>query len=214
MDDSVSTITDPTDSSFTSPSATPVLTTRSGRKRKIIQYDDGSDFMQTPVKRAKPKGRPKGSARKTPAAQELDENSLFGKLKRGQNVASIVEEWIAEYERNADNAAVQLLQFFVNSCGSQGQITSIMIQSMDFKVIINRLVDEYDDEATGDYPLVMTGSQWKKFRASFGDFIIILVNKCRSSIIFDSNLMDALIQLLTGLADNNLRAFRHTATFA
>lgn len=47
MDDSVSTITDPTDSNFTSPSATPVLTTRSGRKRKIIQYDDGSDFMQT-----------------------------------------------------------------------------------------------------------------------------------------------------------------------
>ena len=42
-----------------------------------------------------------------------------------------------------------------------------------FRNIIDRLVDEYDEETTGDYPLVMAGAQWKKFRGSFGDFIIV-----------------------------------------
>lgn len=45
LDETGSNATDPNDSSFASP--TPVLTTRSGRKRKVIQYDDGSDFLQT-----------------------------------------------------------------------------------------------------------------------------------------------------------------------
>jgi len=42
----------------------------------------------------------------------------------------------------------------------------------------------------------------------------MFVAKCKSSIIFDVSLMDSLIQLLTGLADSSIRAFRHTATFA
>lgn len=42
----------------------------------------------------------------------------------------------------------------------------------------------------------------------------LLVNKCKASYIFDQRLMDSVIQLLTGLADSQVRAFRHTSTFA
>ena len=42
----------------------------------------------------------------------------------------------------------------------------------------------------------------------------LLITKCKSSYIFDQRMMDGVIQLLTGLADSQVRAFRHTATFA
>lgn len=41
----------------------------------------------------------------------------------------------------------------------------------------------------------------------------LLVNKCKSNHVFDQRLMDGVIQLLTGLADSQVRAFRHTSTF-
>ena len=41
-----------------------------------------------------------------------------------------------------------------------------------------------------------------------------LVDKCKSEVIYDQKMMHALISLLTGLADSQVRAFRHTATFA
>ena len=60
----------------------------------------------------------------------------------------------------------------------------------------------------------MSGPQWKKFHSNFGDFIHTLVNHCQNSILYDQYLMDNVISLLTGLSDSQVRAFRHTATFA
>lgn len=67
---------------------------------------------------------------------------------------------------------------------------------------------------SGEYPLIMPGQQWKKFKANFCDFVQTLVKQCQYSIIFDQFLMDHLISLLTGLSDSQVRAFRHTATLA
>lgn len=36
--------------------------------------------------------------------------------------------------------------------------------------IIRRLTEEFDEES-GDYPLIMTAHQYKKFRQNFADFI-------------------------------------------
>lgn len=69
-------------------------------------------------------------------------------------------------------------------------------------------------QESGEYPLIMPGQQWKKFKANFGDFVQTLVKQCQYSIIFDQFLMDHLISLLTGLSDSQVRAFRHTATVA
>ncbi|XP_071404189.1 cohesin subunit SA-2-like isoform X2 [Pithys albifrons albifrons] len=65
-----------------------------------------------------------------------------------------------------------------------------------------------------DYPLIRTGPYWKKFKANFCEFIAVLVQQCQCSILYDSYLMDAVISLLTGLADSMVRAFRHTSTLA
>jgi len=60
----------------------------------------------------------------------------------------------------------------------------------------------------------MTGTQWRKFKNNFCDFVQTLVKQCQYSIIYDQFLMDNVISLLTGLSDSQVRAFRHTATLA
>lgn len=69
-------------------------------------------------------------------------------------------------------------------------------------------------QESGEYPLIMTGQSWKKFRSNFCEFIQTLVKMCQYSIIYDQYLMDNIISLLTGLSDSQVRAFRHTATLA
>lgn len=75
------------------------------------------------------------------------------------------------------------------------------------------MTEEFDEES-GEYPLIMAGQQWKKFRTNFCDFVQTLVKQCQYSIIYDQFLMDNVISLLTGLSDSQVRAFRHTATLA
>lgn len=69
-------------------------------------------------------------------------------------------------------------------------------------------------QESGDYPLIMTGPQWKKFRSGFCEFVQVLVRQCQYSIIYDQYMMDNVISLLTGLTDSQVRAFRHTSTLA
>nr|CAH0106096.1 unnamed protein product [Daphnia galeata] len=82
---------------------------------------------------------------------------------------------------------------------------------MEHAPIIRRMTEEFDEES-GEYPMIMSGPQWKKFRSNFCDFVQTLVKQCQYSIIYDQYLMDNVISLLTGLSDSQVRAFRHTAT--
>ena len=85
-----------------------------------------------------------------------------------------------------------------------------MFSFLLYFVILNACVMQ----ESGEYPLIMTGQTWKKFRNNFCDFVQILVKQCQYSIIYDQYLMDNVISLLTGLSDSQVRAFRHTATLA
>ncbi|VDN54670.1 unnamed protein product [Dracunculus medinensis] len=197
------------DSLFRTPSAS----TR-GRKRRFTS-DDPSDapFLS---KRGRPRGggRGRGAICRRPNVQEdADESSLFCMVKSGKNLNTVTDNWIEEYEHHPDNALVQLQQFFISCCGCKGVISSVMLQTMEYSEIIRRMTEQFDEDSA-DYPLIMPGPQWKKFKQNFADFIMLLVNKCKASYVFDQRLMDSVIQLLTGLADSQVRAFRHTSTFA
>lgn len=74
---------------------------------------------------------------------------------------------------------------------------------MDHPQIIRRMTEEFDEDS-GDYPLIMPGPQWKKFRHHFCDFVHQLVKSCQYSIIYDSYMMDNIITLLTGLSDSQV----------
>ncbi|THK32919.1 cohesin subunit SA-1 isoform X1 [Diachasma alloeum] len=165
---------------------------------------------------SKPRGGGgRGRAKKfiLPATSE-DEQSLYFVIKNNRNsLTSIVDDWIEKYKTNRDNALLLLMQFFINASGCKGKITPDMQASMEHVAIIRRMTEEFDEES-GEYPLIMTGQPWKKFRSNFCEFVQILVRQCQYSIIYDQFLMDNVISLLTGLSDSQVRAFRHTATLA
>lgn len=125
----------------------------------------------------------------------------------------IVDEWIENYKLDRETALIALMQFFINASGCKGKISRDMQSTMEHTSIIRKMTEEFDEES-GEYPLIMAGQQWKKFKAHFCDFVQTLVKQCQYSIIYDQFLMDNVISLLTGLSDSQVRAFRHTATLA
>ncbi|KAG7296405.1 hypothetical protein JYU34_021558 [Plutella xylostella] len=142
-----------------------------------------------------------------------DENSLYNILRFNKTaINQVVDMWIEQYKVNRESALVQLMQFFINSSGCRGKVTPDMAQ-MDHTLIIKKMTQEFDEES-GEYPLIMGGQTWKKFKSNFCEFIQTLVKMCQYSIIYDQYLMDNIISLLTGLSDSQVRAFRHTATLA
>lgn len=143
-----------------------------------------------------------------------DESSLFWILRYSKNTNTMtVDEWIENYKIDRENALIALMQFFINASGCKGKISSDMMASMEHTAIIRKMTEEFDEES-GEYPLIMAGQLWKKFRTNFCDFVQTLVKQCQYSIIYDQFLMDNVISLLTGLSDSQVRAFRHTATLA
>ncbi|KAL3102248.1 hypothetical protein niasHS_003657 [Heterodera schachtii] len=202
------------------------------RVRKAIAFD--RDYSPDPPgparKKAKVQGNnamPKRGPRKQGAANQQQnlagreaapkftvptvQDSYFLALKAGTRATNLVDKWVREYEESPDQAIVQLLQLIVASCGCSGKLDANMIHNMQWKDIVERL-SEYFDEDSGDYPL--TTQQYRKFRNNFAEFLQAFVLRSKNNILFDVTLMDNLIQMLTLLSDNSIRAFRHTATFA
>lgn len=143
-----------------------------------------------------------------------DEACLYYIIRNGKAALPVVvDDWIEAYKVNRDTALLALMQFFIHAAGCKGKITASMAANMEHAAIIRKMTEEFDEES-GEYPLIMTGQQWKKFRQNFCDFVAHLVKQCQYSIIYDQYLMDNVISLLTGLSDSQVRAFRHTATLA
>ncbi|KAB7499233.1 Cohesin subunit SA-1, partial [Armadillidium nasatum] len=160
--------------------------------------------------------RKRGRPGRKPLSELLaeDESSLYYIVRNGGvSLPQVIDDWIDSYKENKDSALLQLMQFFINAAGCKGKISSNMQATMEHAEIIRRMTEEFDEES-GEYPLIQTGQQWKKFRSSFCDFVQMLVKQCQYSIIYDQYLMDNVISLLTGLSDSQVRAFRHTATLA
>lgn len=180
-----------------------------GRSRIATIKKIGDQIVGEPPRK---RGRP-GRKPITEVMAE-DENSLYYVVKNGRAVlAQVVDDWIDAYKDNRDGSLLQLMQFFINASGCKGKITPHMQATMEHAEIIRRMTEEFEEES-GEYPLIQSGQQWKKFRSNFSEFVQFLVKQCQYSIIYDQYLMDNIISLLTGLSDSQVRAFRHTATLA
>ncbi|EGT43670.1 CBN-SCC-3 protein [Caenorhabditis brenneri] len=204
----------------------PTASTR-GRKKRPINADI-SDLSNSfgnlntpPPKRGRPRGGGFGSARggrvpmvrrtTTEEAPEAEERELVAAVKSGKKITEAVDKWIGRYNEKFLVAIAEMHQFFFAICGCKGTVTPQMSATLSFKEIICRMTEDFEEESA-DYPLVHGGSL-KKVRANLHTFIHTLISRIKSSMIFDSNLMDGFVQLLTGMADSQVRAFRHTATY-
>uniref|UniRef100_A0A8D0AYX5 Cohesin subunit SA n=1 Tax=Sander lucioperca TaxID=283035 RepID=A0A8D0AYX5_SANLU len=161
-------------------------------------------------------GRTPGLGRVNGHHQEngMENMTLFEVVKMGKSATqSVVDDWIEAYKHDRDIALLDLINFFIQCSGCKGAVSPEMFRHMQNSEIIRKMTEEFDEDS-GDYPLTMSGPQWKKFRISFCDFIAVLVRQCQYSIIYDEYMMDTVISLLTGLSDSQVRAFRHTSTLA
>ncbi|NXF68580.1 STAG2 protein, partial [Ciccaba nigrolineata] len=140
--------------------------------------------------------------------------TLFEVVNIGKRaMQSVVDDWIEAYKQDRNVALLDLINFFIQCSGCQGMVTAEMIQSLHKKDVMRKMTETFDED-NEDYPLIRTGPYWKKFKANFCEFIAVLVQQCQCSILYDSYLMNAIISLLTDLADSMVRAFRHTSTLA
>jgi len=152
-------------------------------------------------------GQPKSSG---PEAS----SHLYSQVVNGRaSLQAVVDDWIESYKTDRDLALLEMIKFFISSSGCKGTITPQMYATMEHAELIRKMTEEFDEES-GDYPLIMPGPMWKKYRSNFCDFVVMLVKQCQYSIIYDQYMMDNVISFLTGLTDSQVRAFRHTSTLA
>ncbi|KAF6127473.1 stromal antigen 3 [Phyllostomus discolor] len=195
-----------------------------------LSTDEGSDFEDS-LKRNMKKRAAKRPLKTTPVAKHPKKgsqmvrghsqkeseplaNDLFDAVKAAKSdMQSLVDEWLESYKQNQETAFLELINFFIRSCGCKGTVTPEMFKKMSNSEIIQHLTEQFNEDS-GDYPLTAPGPSWKKFHGSFCEFVRTLVYQCQYSLLYDGFPMDNLISLLTGLSDSQVRAFRHTSTLA
>ncbi|KAH9514649.1 Cohesin subunit SA-2, partial [Bulinus truncatus] len=147
--------------------------------------------------------------------EDDSEGSLFEIIKAGKaSLQAVADDWIESYKQDKNVAILELSQFFIHCSGCKGRITENMLDRMESSEIVSKLTAEFVKQESSMYPLIQSGAHWKKFKASFCEFIQVLVRHCQHSIICDQHMMDKIISLLICLADSPVRAFRHTSTLA
>ncbi|XP_060223935.1 cohesin subunit SA-3 [Meriones unguiculatus] len=198
-----------------------------------VTTDEDSDFEETSRRKVKkraakrpPRAAPVAKHRKkqeqsqiVPSGNGRNEsvsptNDLFEAVKAAKScMQSLVDEWLETYKQDENAGFLELVNFFIRSCGCKSTVTPEMLKTMSNSEIIQHLTEQFN-ENSGDYPLTAPGPSWKKFPGSFCAFVKTLVFQCQYSLLYDGFPMDDLISLLIGLSDSQVRAFRHTSTLA
>ncbi|XP_040829639.1 cohesin subunit SA-3 [Ochotona curzoniae] len=195
-----------------------------------LSTDEGSDFEDS-LRRTVKKRAAKRPLRLTPVAKHPKKGSYVVRV-RGQKVSqppandlfdavkaargdmqSLVDEWLESYKEDQESGFLELINFFIRSCGCKGIVTPEMFKKMSNSEIIRHLTEQFNEDS-GEYPLTAPGPSWKRFHGSFCEFVKALVYQCQYSLLYDGFPMDNLISILTGLSDSQVRAFRHTSTLA
>nr|KAF6442460.1 stromal antigen 3 [Rousettus aegyptiacus] len=195
-----------------------------------LSTDEGSDFEDSlrhnmkkraakrPLKTTPVAKHPKKGSRmvrgRSQKESEPPASDLFDAVRAAKSdMQSLVDEWLESYKQDQDAGFLELINFFIRSCGCKGTVTPEMFKKMSNSEIIRHLTEQFNEDS-GDYPLTAPGPSWKKFQGSFCEFVRTLVYQCQYSLLYDGFPMDNLISLLTGLSDSQVRAFRHTSTLA
>ena len=77
-------------------------------------------------------------------------------------VQVLASDWVKHYEKNPESALLELVQFFVMCCGCRVVITMDMFCGETSDTV--HTITENSLENAGEYPLILPGSNGKKFR--------------------------------------------------
>ncbi|KAG1934625.1 cohesin subunit SA-2 [Pimephales promelas] len=137
---------------------------------------------------------------------------LYEAVRSGRSaLQTVTDDWLDEYRRDREAGLLELINFIVQCSGCKGVVTREMFSSLQNADIISHLTKDFNEDSVS-YPLVSLGPQWRHFREGVCEFVSLLVRGCRHTLLYDDFLFSSLIALLTGLADSQVRAFRHTST--
>ncbi|KAF7698315.1 cohesin subunit SA-1 isoform X2 [Silurus meridionalis] len=138
--------------------------------------------------------------------------SIFEAVISGRSaLVTVIDDWLDDYKQDQQEGLLELLNFVVECCGCKGIITREMFDVLQNADIISHLTKEFNEDSVS-YPLAAGGSQGRRFHDGLCECVYQLVQRCRNSLLYDEYVFSALIAFLTGLADSQVRAFRHTST--
>ncbi|KAM3833848.1 cohesin subunit SA-2-like [Diretmus argenteus] len=144
--------------------------------------------------------------------QGMSAGDMFDAVCSGKSaMVMVVDEWLDSYKQSREAGLLELINFIVQCCGCKGVVTRDMFDNMQNAEIISSLTKEFR-EGSENYPLCTPGPQWKRFKAGLCEFVRVLVRSCQNSLLYDQYLFSSLMDLLTGMSDSQVRAFRHTST--
>ncbi|XP_078379288.1 cohesin subunit SA-2-like isoform X3 [Oculina patagonica] len=197
---------------------TPVQAPTPGRGRKraagIFKATPAAKKAKSKQPSARKSNQKRGRKSKVGSDTEETQGTLFDIVKAGKGaLRAVVDDWIESYNSDKENAMVDLIQFFVQCCGCKGTVTPKMLEEEESVNAIRQLTEQFDEDSH-EYPLIMTGQPYKKFRVNFVEFVDSLIQQCQHSIIYDEYMLDTLVSWLIRLSDSQVRAFRHTSTLA
>ncbi|XP_073778483.1 cohesin subunit SA-3 isoform X2 [Danio rerio] len=138
---------------------------------------------------------------------------LYEAVRSGRSaLTTVIDDWLEEYQRDKEAGLLELINFVVQCSGCKGVVSREMLSSLQNADIISHLTKEFNEDSVS-YPLVSSGPQWRRFSEGVCEFVCVLVRGCRNTLLYDDFLFSSFIALLTGLADSQVRAFRHTSSF-
>ncbi|XP_041315505.1 cohesin subunit SA-2-like, partial [Pyrgilauda ruficollis] len=88
-----------------------------------------------------------------------------------------------------------------------------MFRELQNSEIIRRLTETFQEDSP-EYPFSQSSRPWRRFRSGFCDLLAVLVRRGQHRELQDGFLMGSWLSFLTGLADSQVRPFRHTGTLA
>ncbi|XP_068033873.1 cohesin subunit SA-3-like, partial [Anomalospiza imberbis] len=167
-----------------------------------------------PPEQLPPEPAPKRARPSSGDGKSLEQNSLFEAVFSGRVATEpLVDEWLEWYRRGPGGSFLELLNFTVRSCGCRGVVTPQMFRELQNSEIIQRLTETFQEDSP-EYPFSRRSPAWRRFRAGFAELPAALVRRGQHRELWDGFLMDSWLSFLAGLADSQVRPFRHIGTLA
>jgi hypothetical protein len=210
--------------------------TKEKRKRddESVTESESEEYLDEPVEKSKkkkkqdsilivtPKKTPKKDKKtpvKTPKKDDPhplivkeDPNSLFASIREeGVAIATIVNDWITRYDTDKYAAIAELITLFLQAsgCNTTFHKEELVKKNLD----LNEIIDGFVSSCVGDdYPIVSKHKDMKIFVVNYLEFLEILMDTISNGILFDTILLDCVLNWTTTLSNSHVRAFRHTST--
>ncbi|KAL7849918.1 hypothetical protein SRHO_G00192670 [Serrasalmus rhombeus] len=190
---------------------------KSLRQRTVINSTTSSsttdpDTSRAPLMPAAETGKKDRGKRSKSERNQSTVGHMYEAVRSGCSaIVTVVDDWLDDYKQDREDGLREFFNFVVQCCGCKGLVTREMFAVMQNADIIGHLTKEFNEDS-GSYPVVAGGSLGRRFREGLCEFVSLLVQRCQNSLLYDEFLFSALVAFLTGLADSQVRAFRHTST--